>query len=228
MCMLLCMGQLVFGQVSVGVRGGFNASNIEFGGHSEDVIGSGYMKPLQSWHADLLINIPLFNRLYLQPYLRYIRKGATIREQPWLKPELPGLLVSKGSSMELNYLELPLNLVYKLPVGRGHLTGGIGPYAGYGLSGKYTFRTVRDGNEVSREVKEVHFSGGREDDPAVIRMNRWEGGAHFSVGYEFFSSLHIAANCNVGLTNSDRSNLTRSRNQYIGLSVGFLFNREDY
>ncbi len=59
-------------------------------------------------------------------------------------------------------------------------------------------------------------------------MTRWEGGAHFSVGYEFFSSVTVSANCSIGLTDADRSSFSHSRNQYLGLSVGFLFNREDY
>ncbi|MGE7778032.1 porin family protein [Chitinophaga sp. NPDC101104] len=226
-CMLMYVTPVVFGQVSVGVRGGMNASNIEFSGDAADIIGKGYMDPLYGWHADLLLNIPLANRIYLQPYFRYIRKGATIRDQPWLKPDVPGTLVSKGRRMELNYLELPLNVVYKLPVGKGYLTGGLGPYLGYGLSGRYTYQTTRDGQVQSHEYRKVRFSGGG-DDADVIRMSRWDAGAHFSVGYEFFSSLTIAANCNIGMKDVDRSGFTRSRNQYVGLSVGFLFNREDY
>ncbi len=34
MCMLLYVAPVAFGQVSVGVRGGMNASNIEFDGES--------------------------------------------------------------------------------------------------------------------------------------------------------------------------------------------------
>ncbi|WP_341834140.1 porin family protein [Chitinophaga pollutisoli] len=226
-CMLLYAAPGVFGQVSIGVRGGFNASNIEFGGGAGETIGTGYMKPLYGWHADLMFNIPVAGRFYLQPYLRYIRKGATIRDQPWLKPDIPGLTVTWGSSMELDYLELPVNMVYKLPVGRGHLVGGVGPYVGYGLKGKYNYRLMRNGVEEAREVRKVRFSdsGG---DASTIRMQPWEAGAHLSIGYEFFSTFTIAANCNIGLTDIDRGNDGRSRNQYLGLSMGFLLNREDY
>lgn len=228
MCMLVYVTPVAFGQVSVGVRGGMNASNIEFGGDAADVIGKGYMKPLYGWHADLMLNIPLIDRVYLQPYFRYIRKGAVIRDQPWLKPDVPGMLVSKGRRMELNYLELPLNVVYKLPLGKGHLTGGLGPYVGYGLSGRYSFMTTKDGETVSQDFRDVRFSRGSGGDDNMIGMSRWDAGAHFSVGYEFFSSFTVSANCNIGMKDVDRSEFTRSRNQYVGLSVGFLFNREDY
>lgn len=230
MCMLLYVAPAAFGQVSIGVRGGYNASNIEISGNAPAGmgIGKGYMKPLHSWHADFMLNIPLIERLYLQPYIRYIRKGAVIRDQYLGKPDLSGMLITKGTRLELDYLELPLNLVYKLPVGNGRLVGGVGPYVGYGIRGKYSFTMERDGEEVSRDVRKVQFSGKADDNLAVIRMAPWEAGAHLSVGYEFFSSVNIAVNCNIGLTDTDRSELTRSRNQYVGLSVGFLFNREDY
>lgn len=223
---MLCVAPVAFGQVSIGIRGGMNASNIQFSGSAPEVIGSGYMDPLYSWHADFLLNIPLFNRVYLQPYFRYIRKGATIRDQPWLKPEIPGVEITKGKRLIVDYLELPLNLVYKLPVGRGYLTGGLGPYVGLGLGGNYSYKIV-NGREVKHEVQQVRFSG-KDGDASLVRMAPWEAGAHFSIGYEFFNTLNIAANCSIGLTDTDRSDFTKSRNQYLGLSVGFLFNREDY
>ncbi len=38
----------------------------------------------------------------------------------------------------------------------------------------------------------------------------------------------LGANYSLGLADIDRQELTSSKNRYVGISLGFLFSREDY
>ena len=40
-------------------------------------------------------------------------------------------------TLNLSYIEIPVNLLYKPVVGNGKLLLGFGPYIAYGIGGKY-------------------------------------------------------------------------------------------
>jgi hypothetical protein len=58
---------------------------------------------------------------YLQPGVLYSQKGAEFED---------------SAELQLNYIEIPVNLVYKPVLGAGRLLLGFGPYVGFGLGGK--------------------------------------------------------------------------------------------
>ena len=217
-------------QVSLGIRSGYTAASMKISGDVRSELGdvTGNMKTFHGWHLDLLINMPLSNGFYLQPVIRYITKGTGFQTSRIPKAELNGVYIPNGSRMKLNYLELPVNLVYKFPLGIGNITGGFGPYVGYGLRGRYDFDITQNGRSITQNSKQVQFSRRSDDNLAVVRMYPWDAGANFALGYEFDNGLMVGANYSMGLTDIDRIDNMSSKNQYLGVSVGFLFNREDY
>lgn len=70
-----------------------------------------------SFHAGVLIDIKLSDRLILQPNLLYTIKGS--------------YLALSDENLNISYLETPLNVLYKF----NHLHIGGGPYLGYALGG---------------------------------------------------------------------------------------------
>jgi hypothetical protein len=218
-------------QVSLGIRTGYTAANMEISGDVRSELGdvNGMMKTFHGWHLDLVINMPLgYDGFYLQPVIRYITKGTSFNESRIPKAELTGLYVPKGSQMKLNYLELPFNIVYKCPLGVGSITGGFGPYVGYGLQGRYDFDIMQNGRSITQNSKQVQFSRRADNNLAVVRMYPWDAGANFMLGYEFDNGIMFGVNYSMGLTDIDRIDGMSSKNKYLGISAGFLFNREDY
>lgn len=217
-------------QVSLGIRAGYTASNMHITGEAPGSfsVSGGSMETYHGWHVDLLLDVPLAPGLYLQPAFRYVTKGTGLKDATDHKGELSGIYIPRGSSLRLNYLEMPLSVVYKYPLGKGRITAGAGPYVAYGLNGRYSYNIVQDGRTVSRNSKDVQFTRKNNDNLAVLRMHPWDAGANFSIGYEFFSCLTLGANYSLGLTDNDRQELTSSKNRYVGISLGFLFSREDY
>lgn len=228
--MLLYCFVPVFSQVSLGIRGGYTASDMEITGDSPGSFAypAGDKETLHGWHIELLVNVPVFAGLYFQPAFRYVTKGTCLEESPDRKIELNGVYIPKGNALRLNYLEMPMNFVYKFPLFKGKITAGLGPYIARGLNGRYSYNIVQDGREVTRHVKDVQFSRRSNDNLAVQRMYPWDAGANFALGYEFDNCLMLGVNYSMGMTDNDRSEFTESKNRYLGVSVGILFNREDY
>ncbi|MBO9152769.1 outer membrane beta-barrel protein [Chitinophaga sp. GCM10012297] len=227
--MLLCVIVPAFSQVSLGIRSGYTASNMHISGEAPGGFGStGGSETLHGWHLELLLNVPVVAGFYLQPGFRYVTKGAALDETFDIKTELSGVYIPRGSALRLNYFEMPLNIVYKRPLWKGRATLGVGPYLARGLNGRYSYNIVQNGNTVTKHIKDVQFSRRHNDNLAVLRMYPWDAGANFAIGYEFDNYLMLGANYSLGLTDNDRSGFTESRNRYVGISVGVLFNREDY
>ncbi|RYY53664.1 MAG: hypothetical protein EOO09_17250 [Chitinophagaceae bacterium] len=73
----------------------------------------------------ILTHIPLSNRLQLQTGIIYSAKGAT--EQQVFDESIPGLQ-SATTTLNVNYIDAPVNLLLKLPLkGKWNFLLGAGP-----------------------------------------------------------------------------------------------------
>src|SRR5690625_1128996 len=103
--------------------------------------------------------VPLSENLFLKPALLYQTKGGS--EQ-----------AADGNKIKthLNYLSLPINVLFKTPMqnGNGSWIVGLGPYVAYGISGKQT-RTSDD-----TEVDLFKYEG----------LKRADAGINAALGFE--------------------------------------------
>jgi hypothetical protein len=177
-------------------------------------------KPLTKLSADFLVNVPLVEGLYLVPGVRFITKGTN--------------LTTGGDGeftrrLEVRYLEIPVNLTYKVPVSFGRLTIGAGPYSAYGLNGNNRMQVYNAGNVVSTTDYSVGFSGNvNKGIYPGTRLNRWDVGAQAALGVEFNNLLMVGIHYSRGIRNLDLSGNSTIRNNSMGVTLGLLLSREDY
>lgn len=132
-------------------------------------------------------------------------------------------LIGKGGKLEdfggtdrtrLLYLVVPVYALYRheLP-GKGLVFGGLGPYVGYGLSGKvkYTY----NGQTTSFDAFDKANGGFR----------RFDGGLAFTAGYQLPSSLQFRLAYELGLANIETSSDNKTKNRALSLSVGYSLNK---
>jgi hypothetical protein len=222
---VLLMNTTANAQVSLGVRGGITIADLIFERSGKSMTAKN-TDHLNTGHADLLFNIPIYGQLYLQPLIRYVTKGA--RFQTLEGPKPANIFESATDKIRIHYLELPLNIVYKFPMSFGKITAGLGPYVAYGIAGRYNTAIQYNGSIVQESYQNIEFSNGASASPTDMRLRRWEGGANFMVGIEFNNALMLGVNYGYGLTDLDKSVNTTVKNRYIGISMGFLLNREDW
>lgn len=187
------------GKMSFAVIGGINFQNLngkDFNGNTlENDMIIGY-------HAGVNVQIPIAPEFYFQPGLLYSVKGA--------KNTYTVLGTDYVSTTKINYIELPLNLVYKAMLGNGSFMLGFGPYAGYAIGGKIT----TEGGSLTLE----------ED----LDYKEFDAGANIFAGYEMSSGLFLQLDTQFGMLNinpesTDSNDESTTKNTGFGLSVGYRF-----
>jgi hypothetical protein len=187
---------------SVGPRVGFNATTAHFPGDNEETSSSSRA----GFEAGLTGNLQV-GHFAFQPSVLFSQKGY--------KAAGPALSLGVYGSaryeetVRLNYLTVPLNLVFTLREDGKGLQAFAGPYVGMLLGGKYTRRTYYPDSpvyptpivrlpesEYSRSVK----AGSTYSDYDNRYTQRFDAGLQAGVGYRF-GGLLVQANYSLGLRN---------------------------
>lgn len=193
------------GRTTFGIRAGVNFQNI----NGKQATGQELENKLKrGFHAGVNAEIPIGPGFYIQPGLLYSMKGAKYYS---------------GSKLSLNYIEVPVNLVYKPILGTGNMVLGFGPYVALGVGGKY-----EDPNGNSVDVvynKKVDYT------VAAAQVRPLDAGGNFLAGYEFANKFSVQLNAQLGLVDINPEtefsppggDETRWRNTGWGLSLGYRF-----
>lgn len=192
-------------QVSVGVRGGINFFNINGkdnnGNKLDNRIKTGY-------ELGLNIEAPLGNDFYLQPGLLFVDKGGKSRN-----------VNNESLKFNLNYIELPVNVLYKPELGHGKLLLGAGPYIALGVGGNVK-------NDALGTKSDVKFSSSVDNNSTAFYYRPIDAGIGLLFGYEFSNRVSVQLNAELGLVNNNvYGDGTSYKNTGFGFSLGYRFAR---
>jgi Outer membrane protein beta-barrel domain len=212
LCLVVASGAM--SQVSFGVQGGgiYSMARVK-----QETSAGQFVKgdPKFGWQAGLVADIPFGEGgLRLMPELNYINKGFKINSTF----DILGQTVTAEGSSVTNYVELPLNLAYTIPVGDNYLVIGAGPYGAYGINGKRKV-SATVGGQTSTENDKISFGSGEDQD------NRFDYGVNFMAGYLVGNGLMVKLNYSLGLAELSNSSARQYKNSYLGLSVGYFFKK---
>ena len=206
----------VFAQtVKFGISGGLNESIVDY----QPQYGNANAR-LAGFNAGIFSNID-FGHISIEPGLFYATKGQKITNIiyytiPSINPG--GSLKGHGSDI-YNYLELPVNVLYNIPVSFGKFFIGGGPYLAYGLSAKSkvsTTETSGGSSTTSESDMPLSFSGDNAD------LKRVDFGLGAKGGFALKSGLLISAGYEHGTTNVVNQGYA-SKNNVFNISLGYSF-----
>jgi len=206
------------------IKGGVNFANITISddGDIDDT------KSLTSFHLGLLADIPFNDYLALQPSLLFTGKGAKAQSG-----STSDATYYRAKSNPL-YVELPVNLIVKIPLGdeadaeQSRLFFGAGPYIAMGVGGKNKVDGKLAGVSFSDESS-IDFSN---DDPATGAeegagfgiMRRFDYGLNATAGFQF-NKFILSANYGIGLaklqSGANNSSDDNNKHRVLSFSVGF-------
>lgn len=198
-------------KLSFGILGGLNFQNL----NGKDLGGDKLENDmLLGFHGGINVQIPIAPEFYFQPGIMYSSKGAKNTSG------------SITSTTKLNYIEVPLNMVYKASLGKGFFMLGFGPYVSYGMSG--SVKTVSGSVTLNRDIKfkSVVEAG---DNILVPYYKAFDAGANIFVGYEMASVLFLQLDTEFGMLNINpeykilSDDKSSTKNTGFGLSLGFRF-----
>ncbi len=194
---------------SFGIRAGVNFQNI----NGKDDAGDALENNLATrFHVGVQADIPIAPQFYFQPGLLFSTKGAkqetVIREQ------------TVTSDLNISYLELPLNFLFKPALGNGHLLLGVGPYLAYGIGGKAKY----EGGGIS-DTQDVKFENNVTllEATQAVYVRPFDAGANLFVGYQFGGGLFFQLNTQLGLLkiNPEYGGISNDDSAYMNTGFGF-------
>jgi len=187
-------------KMSFGILGGVNFQNLNGKLSSGDKLENDM---LLGFHGGVNVQVPIAPEFYFQPGLMFATKGA--------KDTYTILGAEFTDEIKINYIEMPLNLVYKGAVGNGFFMLGFGPYVAYGISGKQVF-----------EGKDITFERG-------VDYNALDAGANIFAGFETAGGVFLQLDTQFGMMNinpddeNSSNDQSTAKNTGFGLSLGYRF-----
>lgn len=195
-------------KTSFGIRAGANFQNLT----GEDANGNDYENKLKpGFHVGVNAEIPVGVDFYVQPGVLFSQKGAKL---------------DNDDKINISYIEVPVNFLYKPALGTGRLILGFGPYVAFAAGASY--KPDGNGDDVDYEF-ENEVTGAQYITGAYLK--RIDAGANLLFGYEMTSNLSVQLNAGLGLLNiqpeiSDLPNNVdqpKLKNVGFGLSLGYRF-----
>jgi OmpA-OmpF porin, OOP family len=145
-------GQSVQAQIRLGILGGLHSANILETNSLPgwDTAVKQYLGSKSGFKLGFILEVPLGSGLYFQPELTYITKGRQYSRTNDSITALNTDTVYNKSSINLSYIEIPLNITYKIALtrnGRNSFFVSAGPYVAFFNSGSVTTQSLTSNPE---------------------------------------------------------------------------------
>jgi hypothetical protein len=204
---------------TIGIKGGVNFSSLSASGVPNNVVAGTNLTSssgsVTSFNFGVFADVK-FGNISLQPALNFTGKGGTFDGATGLLPD--GSTSQVHSKYNLYYVQVPINLVYHIPVVIGEIYLGAGPYGGIGVHGKTKLTAVNSKNGTFGSSQDTKFGNDAGD------IKRTDFGANAVAGLKLKGGLLFNVNYDYGLSNilPDASG-NKFKTRTIGVSAGFAF-----
>jgi len=195
-----------FAQVKLGLTAGLNISTLSMSEKNE--VDWGYLAGFQ---GGLLIDCGITNNFSIIPELLISQRGAFL----WVE-EVDNSDNYIKNYFTINYLQVPLNLTYKIKLGKSaKFLLFAGPYVGYALSA--STETEISYNGLKESEKEKVEIGPDED-----QLKALDYGVNIGTGVQF-GKIFLKVQYNLGLNNLNNYDVPTTKNVNVGLTLGYYF-----
>jgi hypothetical protein len=195
------------GKTTIGVRAGVNFQNLNGKDENDDKLSNDLKV---GFNVGVNAEMPIAQDFYVQPGLLYSTKGARVKD----------INGDEDAKLNIAYLEIPINLLYKPALGQGRLLMGFGPYIGFGVGGKLKVGDFDTDVEFDNDVSLAEVASG-------VHFRRLDAGANLLFGYELSNNLSAQINAQLGLVNIqpevEGNKVGTTKNTGFGLSLGYRF-----
>lgn len=209
----LCLiaGSAAFAQVRFGIKAGVNMADMKYE-PKDQTNGTPDANSLTSFHAGVIVDLPLASVVSIQPGLMLTGKGSKIKYTG---------VVDGTQKINPLYVEVPINILFKPTIGTNtKFYIGAGPYIAAGVGGKASF----SGNFADVDIYKDHnlkFGNGNDDD-----LKATDIGGNVLAGFEFSNGLLLGAQYGMSFTNNapggDNNASKILRNKVLSISLGYL------
>jgi len=205
-------------QFTFGARAGFNLTNMSGFNDDNDELEFDFNTKLKpGFQFGVVGDFALNKSFSIQPGILFATQGFKISEDFISFIGSVPVPVSLSGGLSLNYIQIPINVQYKIDLGDMKLLLQTGSYLGYGLSGKLEVEAT-SGNFTYEEKEKMKF-GNKEED-----MNPFDFGLGFGVGLHF-DNIQVGLGYNLGLANLSKVENISTKHSGLALTVTYLFGK---
>lgn len=207
-------------QVKLGIQAGINAASFNDKFTSGNTTTTNKYKSKIGLTVGAFADISISDVLVFRPGLNFIQKGGKYSESQTFF----GITTNYNATRTSNYLELPLNVVYKIAVGSGNVFVGAGPSIGYGLSGKDKVKST-SGNTTQEQSASIKFDGKNNNtaNDNKSHLKALDFGGNFIAGYQLGNNIFAKLSYTIGFSNINPDDNSTTKNKGFGFTVGYLF-----
>ena len=199
-------------QLTFGARAGLNLTNFSEREDGQKLEGVDKSKLKPGFQLGVVAEAALSDNLYIQPGILIATQGGAYKYSE--------TGYSETETINLNYLQIPVNLQYKLDMNGMNLLLQGGPYLGYAFSGKYKVKETEDGKTEKSEEK---LDFGTEDG----QISQTDFGLGLGVGLQLSDNMQLGLGYNIGLKNLINGGGTSivMKNNGLALTFTLLFGK---
>jgi len=196
-------------QFTFGARAGFNLTNMsaKYDGKKSDDYNPKF-KP--GFQIGVVGEYAFSDVFAIQPGILFATQGVRFKESE------DG--VDFKNSTNLNYLQIPINAMYKLDLSSVKLLFQAGPYVGYAISGKEKWSMEGNGIDESGDDK-IEFGSDNDKTKAL------DFGIGLGVGLQFAGNFQAGVGYNLGLMNLSNVDKYTSKNSGIAVTLTYMFGK---
>lgn len=210
----LCVlaGMTAFSQVKFGLKAGVNFADLKYEPQDE-THGVPDANSLTSFHAGVIVDVPLAPVVSLQPGVMFTGKGS--------KLQYSGANWDFTTKVNPLYVEVPVNILFKPTIGTNtKLYIGAGPYIAAGVGGKVSY-SGNLGDVSGYSDHNINYGDGSDDD-----LKSTDIGGNVLAGFEFSNGLLLGAQYGLSFSNNapggENSDSKILRNKVLSVSIGYL------
>lgn len=206
-------------QIKIGIGGGVHNASIAEKNNLQgwDRNYKNFFSPINGFHAGVFAEIPVTKKgnLAVLSSLQYTNKGRKFARSYDSTKSFISDTSSIISSWKTNYIELPVNLIYKLPVtSKVSFIIGAGGYASYLLNSKTSYDLFNASGELQSYNDKLAYGD------QVKSYNKIDYGINAIAGLDFNDRILFTANYSKGLSNFYKAAYDGSfKHQTVGASV---------
>ncbi len=208
-------------QVRLGFLGGIHSAKILETNNIPgwDSTTKPFNKQRTGFELGVMVDVPIgHSRFYFQPSITYITKGRTFKQNNDSLAALATDTVYNKQSLKLGYVEIPLNITYKIPFTANRhnkLFVSAGPYFGFFYKGNITTESLTSSTSEYSNTTEPVAVGKGPDTYKTLDV-----GVNARAGIEM-GNVFISGYFSRGLTNFYNAPYTGTfHHQVAGISVG--------
>lgn len=203
-------------QFKFGVRAGFNLTNLsgkDFNGDKLSGDDKGKFKP--GFQIGVVGEYSFSEAFAIQPGILYSQQGTV-----WKYTDEENDYKDKAN---LNYIQIPINAIYKIDLGGTKLLLQAGPYLGYGLGGKW--KEWKNGDKIDLDSDDSKIKMGGNEDEDLFKA--FDFGIGLGAGVQF-NSFQVGVGYNIGLVNiehQEEDSKSTFKNNGLALTLTYMFGK---